>query len=273
MTLQTRKLDDSPTRTGPWWSEMTRYHWWVVIVSILGWLFDSMDQRLFVLARTPALRELLGPVSDALVTTYAGYATCIFILGWATGGLFFGYFGDRWGRTKAMMVTILVYSIFTGLSALSRSWYDFATYRFICGMGIGGEYAAGVALVAETVPSRARPYCLGMLQSLAALGHVAGSSVSLFIGPQAEVAGLSGWRWLFLIGVIPSLLVVLIRFGVREPDRWITRKDKSISENRLSEMFGDRMLRKHLLIGMTLGFAGQVGIDRKSTRLNSSHRT
>src|SRR5262249_46768525 len=173
----------------------------------LGWLFDSMDQRLFVLARTPALRELLPAASDAEVADYAGYATAIFILGWATGGLVFGLFGDRRGRARTMMVTILLYSLFTGLSALAVNWWDFALYRFLCGMGIGGEYAAGVALVAEVMPERARPYCLGLLQGLAALGQVAGSAISLAIGPQADIAGVAGWRWLFVVGILPALLV------------------------------------------------------------------
>src|SRR6478752_7006534 len=100
---------------GPWWREMTFSHWWVLLVATLGWLFDSMDQRLFVLARTPALRELLPGIADSQLATYAGYATTIFIFGWATGGLIFGLFGDRWGRTRTMMITILIYSVFTGL--------------------------------------------------------------------------------------------------------------------------------------------------------------
>src|SRR5438552_18999266 len=88
---------------GPWWRDMTGYHWWVLLVATLGWLFDSMDQRLFVLARTPALRELLPGAGDAEIARMAGWATAVFILGWATGGLVFGLFGDRWGRTRTMM--------------------------------------------------------------------------------------------------------------------------------------------------------------------------
>lgn len=206
---------------GPWYSELNRYQWWVLLVATLGWLFDSMDQRLFVLARSPAMRDLVSGASDAEVARYATTATSIFILGWATGGLVFGLFGDRWGRTRTMTITILIYSLFTGLSAISVSWYDFAAYRFLCGLGIGGEYAAGVALVAESMPPRARPYCLGLLQGLAALGQVTGSIVSLFIGPQAEIFGIAGWRWLFAVGVVPSLLVVVIRRYLHEPTQWL----------------------------------------------------
>jgi MFS family permease len=254
---------------GKWWQEMTGHHWWVLLVATLGWLFDSMDQRLFVLARTPALRELLPQASEAEVTNYAGYATTIFILGWATGGLVFGLFGDRWGRTRTMILTILLYSLFTGLSAVARGWLDFALYRFLCGMGIGGEYAAGVALIAEVMPDRARPYCLGLLQGLAALGQVAGSAISLAIGPQAEIEGVAGWRWLFVIGILPALLVVLIRFSLREPESWLRARDEGRRHNAdefhkqlgdLGEIFRDRRWRYHTAIGMTLGMAGQLGL-------------
>ncbi len=145
--------DSDLSTNQPWWSDLNGYHWFVLAMAALGWLFDTMDQQLFVLVRTPALRELLGP--NANLTLYGSWATAIFIAGWATGGLIFGLFGDRFGRARTMMLTILVYSVFTGLSALSRQWWDFAVYRFLTGMGVGGEFAAGVSLVAEVMPSRA----------------------------------------------------------------------------------------------------------------------
>src|SRR5205085_12033345 len=88
-----------------WWRELNGYQWWVLAVAALGWLFDTMDQRLFILAREPALRQLLVQPSGAVLAEYSGYATAIFILGWATGGLIFGLFGDRWGRTRTLMLT------------------------------------------------------------------------------------------------------------------------------------------------------------------------
>ena len=261
--------------TGPWYHEMSRYHWWVVVVATLGWLFDGMDQRFFVLARTPALRELLPGIPDAQLISYAGYATMTFIFGWATGGLIFGLLGDRIGRTRTMMLTILIYAAFTGLSALARTWWDFSAYRFLCGIGIGGEYAAGVALVAEVVPSRARPYCLGLLQGLGALGHVGASFISFAIGPQGEIAGIAGWRLLFLIGILPALLLVVIRFRLREPDSWLQARERArqtagrgeIAPDEIHQQLGDigeivrnRTLRFHLVIGMLLGVAGQTAL-------------
>ncbi|MBM3844654.1 MAG: MFS transporter [Verrucomicrobia bacterium] len=260
---------------GPWWRELNRYHWWVLTVATLGWLFDGMDQRLFVLARTPALQDLMPHLSESAITQYAGYATMIFILGWATGGLFFGLLGDRLGRTKTMMITILIYAVFTGLSSFAQSWWDFAAYRFFCGLGIGGEYAAGIALVAEVVPERARPYCLGLLQGLGALGHLIASWISIYLGPESEVGGWAGWRVLFLLGVLPALLVIVIRFRLKEPDRWVqasrradeTRPADGAGPDELHRQLGDfreifrnATLRYHLIIGLLLALAGQTGL-------------
>src|SRR5229473_8134212 len=113
-----------------------------------------------------------------MVAAFGGRATMWFLIGWATGGLTFGVMGDRIGRAKTMMLTILIYSLCTGLSAFSTGWRDFAFYRFITGLGVGGEFAVGVALVAEVMPDRARPQALGLLQALSAVGNVAGSLVS-----------------------------------------------------------------------------------------------
>ena len=168
---------------------LTRAHGWILLAAALGWLFDAMDQRLFILARTPALRDLAAGADPATLPTLAGWATALFIAGWATGGLVFGLVGDRYGRVRTMALTILMYSVFTGLSGLARSWPEFAAYRFLCGMGIGGEYAAGVALVAEAMPARFRPIALGMVQAASSIGAILGSALSLLVGPQSRKAG------------------------------------------------------------------------------------
>src|SRR5262249_54964970 len=107
----------------------------VLIVATLGWLFDGMDQRIFILARTPALRDLLPEVAERQLADYGGYATALFIAGWAPGGRVFGVLGDRGGRARALIAPNLIYSAFTGLSSLARGWWDFCLYRFLCGMG------------------------------------------------------------------------------------------------------------------------------------------
>src|SRR5262249_47627082 len=132
-----------------------------------------------------SLTESERTVASKNIDWYSGLATAIFMIGWATGGLIFGIMGDRWGRARTMLLTILIYSMFTGLTALSTSWWDFMLYRFITGMGVGGEFAAGVSLLAEVMPARARPYALGSLQALSAVGNITGSLLSWGFGWRA----------------------------------------------------------------------------------------
>ncbi len=245
--------------SGPWYRGMTGYHWWVLTVASLGWLFDTMDQRIFVLARGPALHELLPPgTPGSEITWYGGLATAVFMLGWATGGFVFGIVGDRWGRAKTMLLTILIYSAFTGLSALSVSWVDFTLYRFLTGMGVGGEFAAGVALVAEVMPARARAHALGLLQALSAVGNILGSAISFVVLPL-------GWRYLFMVGVFPSLLVAAVRRKLKEPDVWRKMRDATGEELRrqlgsVGELFRVPRWRRHTLVGLTLAISGVIGL-------------
>ncbi|MCC6354935.1 MAG: MFS transporter, partial [Verrucomicrobiae bacterium] len=193
---------------------MTRYHWFVLAVAALGWMFDCLDQQLFNIARVPAMRDLLATQDMGVVTRYGGYATAIFLAGWATGGLVFGVLGDRAGRAKTMVLTILLYSLCTGLSALSVGFWDFALYRFLTGLGVGGEWAVGVALLAEVMPPRARPYALGMLQALSTVGNVTAALISMGLGlleQGGHIAGLDAWRIMFLLGALPAFLAIFMR--------------------------------------------------------------
>ncbi len=263
-------IPPSPTNQ-PWWKELNRYHWFVLIVASLGWLFDTMDQQLFVLARTPALTSLLGEgVSEETIKDYSGYATSIFIFGWATGGLVFGIVSDRFGRARTMLLTILIYSMFTGLSAVAVSWWDFAIYRFITGMGVGGEFAAGVTLVAEVMPARARPFALGLLQALSAVGNMMAAVIGLTLKPQSDFGGFEGWRLMFLVGVVPAILVLFVIRRLKEPDIWLRNRqaieegrqqdkvDKSMGDMR--EMFTDPVWRRHTIIGVLLAASGVMAL-------------
>ncbi len=269
--------DASPGR--PWYRELNRYHWFVFVVAALGWLFDTMDQQLFSLARTPAMRELLAPSPGELpakedVDFYGPLATSIFLVGWATGGIVFGILGDRIGRAKTMLWTILIYSLCTGLSAFSRNQWDFAFYRFITGLGVGGEFAVGVSLVAEVMPERARTMALGWLQALSAIGNVTAALISMGLG-KAEHDGLfrdlyvfgygpvTSWRVMFVVGTVPALLAIFVRWRLKEPERWQAAAAKSVLSGRLGsygEMFGDPRWRRHALVGLGLAFAGVVGL-------------
>jgi MFS family permease len=264
----------------PWHADLMRYHWFVLIVAALGWMFDTMDQQLFNLARKPAITELLR-TSPADVPTpqrvveVGGIATMIFMIGWATGGLFFGVLGDRIGRARTMLLTILVYSLFTGLSALSVGVWDFTAYRFLTGLGVGGEFAVGVALVAEVMPDRARPFALGWVQALSAVGNMTAAVIAIVLG-RIEESGAVGstWRVMFLIGTVPALLAILIRRRLKEPERWkavAAKADHSDAEGlpdpgaepkmgSIAELFGDPRWRRNAIVGMVLGFSGVVGL-------------
>jgi MFS family permease len=251
--------------SGPWWSLLERYHWFVLVVAMLGWLFDCLDQQLFNAARVPAMRELLGTGDMRQITEYGGYATSIFLMGWATGGLFFGVMGDRVGRAKTMLVTILLYSICTGLSALSIGFWDFAFYRFLTGLGVGGEFAVGVALVAEVMPERARPHALGLLQASSTIGNIAAAMVSMGVGylEQHELVPHSqGWRLMFVVGAVPALLAVFIRRRLREPEAWrqavLKQRDRKLGS--YAELFGHPRWRRNAIVGFVLAFVGVVGL-------------
>src|SRR5438034_8876104 len=222
----------------PWYKTLTRYHWFVLAVCALGWLFDCLDQQLFILARPKAMADLLSYLKTSpdqykyWTQTFGDISTSVFIAGWATGGLIFGMLGDRIGRARTMLITILLYSACTGLSAASYTVYDFAFYRFLTGLGVGGEFAVGVALVAEVMPTRARTYTLALLQALSAFGNISAAFINLGLGiaegegmldsPVLRSLGLanSPWRLMFLIGAVPALLALVIRRRLKEPERW-----------------------------------------------------
>lgn len=274
-------LPASPTdltpSAGPWYQELTRYHWFVLFVAALGWMFDCLDQNLFTLARPDAMADLLsnykGDELDQQVKFWSGAVTSIFMIGWASGGLFFGVLGDRIGRTKTMLVTILLYSGCTGLSALSTSVWDFAAYRFLTGLGVGGEFAVGVALVAEVMPNRARPFALTLLQALSAFGNISAALVNLSFGIAQEHGAFdvadgspqllgSPWRLMFLVGALPALLAVVIRLGLKEPEQWqkAAGGDDKKQLGSYRELFGHPVWRRNALIGLALACSGVIGL-------------
>ncbi len=246
----------------PWWRLLNRYHWFVLTVAVLGWMFDCLDQQLFTLARVPAMKALLHGQN---IEEYAGYTTSFFLIGWALGGLTFGVLGDRIGRAKTLMLTILIYSICTGLSSLSKGFWDFTFYRFITGVGVGGEFAVGVSLVAEAMPDRARPHALGLLQALSTVGNIAAALIGIGLGnlEKAQVIA-SSWRWMFLVGAIPALLVVFIQRNLKEPERWKAAKAAGQIHTTFFgpyiELFSQRRWRRNAIVGLLLACAGIIGL-------------
>lgn len=253
----------------PWYRGLTGYQWFVLAACSLGWLFDTMDQQLFILARAPAMADLLGgQVAPEEIKRFSGIATMILMFGWATGGIVFGMLGDRWGRAKTMLLAVLAYSLFTGLSALSVSWIDFSVYRFLTGVGVGGQFAAAVSLVAEVMPARSRPFALGTLMALSGIGNMSAAGISYLLKPSGEFWGVDGWRLLFLVGAVPALLVLVAIRRLKEPEGWIQAKKAAMAGSRekqhqlgsLRELFGDARWLRHTLIGITMALAGIMGL-------------
>lgn len=252
--------DFEPYGRTRWYHNLTWYHWLVLAVASMGWMFDTMDQWLYVMARQPALRELLGAgATDADVKSYSGLVQTCFILGWATGGFLFGIIGDRLGRTRTMAITVLMYAGFTGLSGLTRNWQEFAALRFLTGLGIGGEFAAGASLVAEVFPAHARASALGVMQACSAIGNITAGLINLTVGASPDW----GWRWMFALGVAPAFLVFIIRMFVKEPDSWHHAKEEERLGGQalgsMRELFGNPVYRRNTLVGVCLAAVGVIG--------------
>jgi MFS family permease len=248
---------------------VTFTHWLVVIIASCGWLFDCMDQRLFILARESAVKELLGATAAAADVKQIGfYATTAMILGWATGGIVFGMMSDKIGRVKTMVATLIVYSGFTGLSGLAHHANEFIAYRFLVGLGVGGMFGAATTLVAESVPGHFRSVALGVLQALSAVGNIIGSVISTQIQPGATnmLWGYSGWRLLFFVGILPAALVIPITLFLREPEPWRRAKAEAArgiakgNVGSITELFRDPRWRKNCIIGLLLGVSGMIGL-------------
>ena len=250
-----------------WWQHMTSYHWFVFMVASAAWFFDCLDQRLFSLARVSALSSLIDmPSSSNEVQALGKQVTAWFLIGWGIGGLLFGALGDRYGRARMLTVTILTYSLFTGLSFFSVSWIDFTIYRFLTGLGVGGVFGLAVALIAETVVPSARTQCLGMLQVLSTIGNLSAGGAKYTVDAlEASHTISEGWRYMFLIGALPALMVIFTGWYLREPETWLKLKEEGklpkggIFSPYFSLMKSARW-RKNLIVGALLASTGVVGL-------------
>ena len=265
-------VEKSPAPLDPnhrWYRELTRYHWFVLTVASAAWFFDCLDQRLFSLARVPALKELMNlPASDPDLQAYGKVVTACFLIGWGIGGLIFGALGDKFGRAKMLTLTILIYSAFTGLSYFSRTKLDFTIFRFLTGVGVGGVFGLAVALIAETVPSGARAQCLGLLQVLSSIGNMTAGFVKMGIDAlqtNGTIAAGTGWRWMFLIGAVPAFMIIFTRGYLKEPATWLRLKEQGLLPKGsifapYAALLSQARWRKNLVIGALIASTGVVGL-------------
>ncbi|MGD0208978.1 MAG: MFS transporter [Verrucomicrobiota bacterium] len=245
-----------------WRHGITRYQWLVLFVAWLAWVFDSMDSTIYALVLQPALHDLLratggGPVTAEVIGWYGGIIFSIFLIGWAIGGVLFGILADHFGRTKTLVFTILIYAAFTGLAAMSQTWWQLALFRFLTALGIGGEWAAGAALVAEVWPEDKRTKAAGLLQSAWAAGFFVAAILNLLLRN-------CGWRPIFVVGVAPALVALLVFLWVKEPERWVKARAEERSAGgvrrlKLTELFAPGLLRA-TLVGSGLAFVAVFGL-------------
>lgn len=214
---------------------LTKDQWLVLTAAFLGWMFDGVEIGLFPLVARPALQELLADMGDAAVGRWNGVIVACFLLGAALGGLVFGWLGDRLGRVRAMVLSILVYSLFTGAGAFAQQAWHLGVFRFVASLGMGGEWAVAVALVVECWPERHRPKLAGAIGAAANFGFLFIAIFAFFVpvisvaGHEAPPSGIAGhvleaftspWRRLMLVGALPAILALFVSFLVPESERW-----------------------------------------------------
>lgn len=243
----------------PWYKQLTSYHWFVFFVASAAWCFDCLDQQLFILARDNALKAL-DPTGDQ--AKLSGMAMAVFVAGWATGGLIFGAVGDRIGRAKTLSLTVLIYSVFTGLSSFAANADQFMIFRALTGLGVGGVFGLAVALVADSLPDYARAKALGLLQALSAIGNVTAGLCAMAV---SSVDPNVSWKYLFWIGAAPAFLCIFIMIRLKEPEKWVAAKaasqtDKSKAMGSYVSLFGDARWRKPALFGMLLCVSAVIGL-------------
>lgn len=249
----------------PWWRGVTHYQWLVLLIASLGWIFDIFEGQIFVTSMREMMASLLPPgtpeeQSDAISKLALGS----FLLGGALGGILFGMVSDRIGRARTMVITILMYSVFTCLTAFAQTPWQVIVLRFLVAMGVGGEWAVASAMVAEVFPAFARVRSLGIFHATSALGSYLAIAAGAFIvgNPALKTEAIPdlNWRLAFLIGVLPALLTIWIRLKLREPESWLRAKaaaqtDASKRVGRFADLMRGELLR-HTLIGVALAGIG-----------------
>jgi MFS family permease len=248
--------EQNGTRTR-WYQGISGYHWLVLIIASLGWIFDIFEGQIFIASDNEAMRSLLP--DDASAGTIDGYnyiAMAAYLVGGALGGVLFGALSDRIGRTRTMIITILVYSLFTCVTAFSQNGYQMIVLRFFVALGTGGEWAVASAMVAEVFPKKARAWSLGIFHASSVLGTYLAVLAGVFIVGNPDL----GWRWAFVIGALPALLTLWIRWKLREPEQWVQARQKAQQDatqrtGRVSDLFSPE-LRRVTMIGLALATVG-----------------
>lgn len=239
-----------------WYQGISRTQWVVLAIASAGWVFDVFEGQIFVASMNRAMDDLLGAAaSPENKRFYSNVAFAAFLLGGAVGGLLFGTLADRIGRRRTMTLTILMYSLFTGVTYFAQRWWDLAILRFFVAMGVGGEWAVAAAAVAEVFPQRSRPAASGIFHASSVLG----TYLAVAAGATVVVAN---WRYGFLLGLAPALLVVWVRMSMVEPESWKAARaraqDLREKLGSFRELFSTPLWRCHTLVGTGLAAIGMA---------------
>lgn len=243
-----------------WNQGISSYQWLVLLIASLGWVFDVFEGQVFVASMNDAMPQLLGDdFTEEAKNAWNQYSLASFLLGGAFGGIVFGVMSDRVGRSKTMIVTILFYSLFTCVTALANAPWQMVVLRFLVAMGVGGEWAVASAMVAEVMPKRSRSVMSSIFHASSVFGTLMAVAVGYFI-IGAQVWGDNTWRLGFLIGVIPALLTVFIRWKLREPEQWQQAKQREAEDSTqatgsLPDLFNSTNLR-NTMVGVALATVG-----------------
>ncbi|HIE97751.1 MAG: MFS transporter [Fuerstiella sp.] len=249
-----------------WNQGISSYQWLVLVVASLGWVFDVFEGQVFVASMNDAMPQLLGAssttVDDATRKTIASwnnYALASFLLGGAFGGILFGMLSDKIGRSKTMVYTILFYSVFTCITAFANAPWQMVFLRFLVAMGVGGEWAVASAMVAEVMPKRSRPVMSSIFHASSVFGTLMAVAVGYFIISR-QVLGDNTWRLGFMIGVVPALLTIFIRWKLREPDQWVQarEREKVDATQKTGSLLGlfDPAFRRNTIVAVSLATIG-----------------
>ncbi|MGE3818722.1 MAG: MFS transporter [Isosphaeraceae bacterium] len=241
---------DDATR---WYAGVTRAQWLVLAIASAGWVFDTFEGQVFNITRGQMLADLLGTEGGpGEVRRWGDVFLAIFLAGGTAGGVLFGTLADRFGRKPIMAVTILVYSLFSGLTFFATELWHVAVLRFLVALGVGGEWSVAAALVAEVFPTRARAHASGIFHATSVLGTWMAAIAGLLVGAQ--------WRYAYVVGVAPALLVLWVRSGIREPERWRQAEAGAEAGSRklgsFRELFGDPRWARPALLGLALAAVG-----------------
>jgi len=236
----------------PSWSQISPAQWKSAAAAWMGWMFDGLDMHLYTLVATPFVAALMhAQTTDPKVSERSAWINAAFLLGWALGGGFFGRLGDLLGRSRTLSLTVFTYALFTGLSFFAGTWWQLLIFRFLSALGIGGEWAVGSSLLAETWPAKWRPWAAATLQTGVNIGVLIACAavfiLSWVIGPHFE-------RFVFLVGIAPALLVFWIRRSVPEPGEWVEAKIRAeesgvgpAKQGGIADLFRGRVRRTTVL--------------------------